>query len=59
MIITVRADALHYCRRGQARLLDEDIEGAVNDFTQGKRFNLPSKRLNDVVIAAYQKAGRF
>jgi tetratricopeptide (TPR) repeat protein len=37
-----RGDAVHYYRRGQARLIDEDLQGAVDDFTQALNFNLPN-----------------
>lgn len=32
--IKLHGEAIHYYRRGQARLIDEDLEGAVADFAQ-------------------------
>jgi tetratricopeptide (TPR) repeat protein len=44
-------DALHYYRRGQARLLDEDFEGAVNDFSKALTLDKPNDLLRALIYA--------
>jgi len=42
---------LHYYRRGQARLLDEDLEGAVNDFSKALTLDQTNDLLRALIYA--------
>jgi tetratricopeptide (TPR) repeat protein len=44
-------DALHYYRRGQARLLDEDLDGAVDDFSKALTLDQSNDLLRALVYA--------
>lgn len=44
-------DAIHYFRRGQARLIDEDLQTAIEDFNRALTFNLPNDFLLSMIYA--------
>jgi tetratricopeptide (TPR) repeat protein len=42
-------DPTHYYRRGQARLIEEDLEGAINDFNQALALNPHNQFLTSMI----------
>lgn len=61
--IELHANAIHYSRRGHARLIDEDLKGAISDFNQALSLEPQYEFLSWMIYAnrgmlSYFKASR-